>query len=174
VVAADEQVEVVDEDGRVLDVVTRAELRARNLRHRAVFVVVRANGRVLAHRRADLKDVWPGRWDLAFGGVVGVGEGWGAAARRELAEEVGISAGGGLRRLGGGRYEDEDVRLVGEVFEVESEGPFTFTDGEVVAVEWVREDRLDSWTAGRAMVPDTLALVRPLLGGGGPGLRPHG
>ena len=84
-------VEVVDERGVVVRLATRAEMRAGNLRHRSVaVVVVTGAGEVVAHRRADWKDVWPGRWDVCFGGVVGVGEGWRDAARRELAEEAGV------------------------------------------------------------------------------------
>lgn len=162
--AADELVEVVGDDGAVTGVVTRGEMRARNLRHRAVFVVVRSEGRVLAHLRADWKDVWPGRWAVAFGGVVGVGESWSAAACRELSEEAGIDvAEAGLTHLGGGRHDDADVRVLAEVYAVVSAGPFRFTDEEVVAVEWVDEDSLDEWCAHRPVVPDDVAIVLPLL-----------
>ncbi len=86
----DTLIDIVDEDDRVVDVVTRREMRARNLRHRSVGIaVLDAEGRVLIHRRADTKDVWPGRWDLAVGGVVDSGERWEVAAARELAEEIG-------------------------------------------------------------------------------------
>jgi isopentenyldiphosphate isomerase len=52
--AAQEPVEVVDEDDRVLGVVPRARMRRENLRHRAVFVAVYAtDGRLLVHRRAE-------------------------------------------------------------------------------------------------------------------------
>ena len=34
----------------------------------------RRDGRLLVHRRSDDKDLWPGRWDLAVGGVVAAGE----------------------------------------------------------------------------------------------------
>ena len=69
--SADELVDVVDEHDRVVRVVTRGEMRSDRLRHRTVFiVVVNSSGDVLAHRRADHKDVWPGRWDLAAGGVL--------------------------------------------------------------------------------------------------------
>ena len=67
-------------------------MRRHRLRHRATFVVVRCSrGHVLMHRRSDTKDLWPGRWDLAVGGVVTAGEGYDDAARRELAEEVGVT-----------------------------------------------------------------------------------
>ncbi len=91
-----ELVDVVDDDDRVTATVTRAQMRAENLQHRSVGIaVLGTDGRLLVHRRADDKDVWPGRWDLAAGGVVAAGEEYAAAAVRELREEVGIDAGPG-------------------------------------------------------------------------------
>src|SRR5262245_33522173 len=112
--ASDELVEVVDEDGHVLRLVTRAEMRAGNLRHRSVgVVVVTAAGELVAHRRAGWKDVWPGRWDVCFGGVAAVGETWAEAAARELAEEAGVTvAPADLRVLGDGDYKDADMNAV--------------------------------------------------------------
>lgn len=160
--AAGEPVEEVDASGRVLRVVTRGEMRAANLRHRAVYVlVVDPAARLLAHRRASWKDVWPDRWDVAFGGVAGVGESSADCARRELAEEAGVSA--PLRRLGWGRYEDAEVRVMGDVFLARSEGPFTFADGEVVETAWVTAAELDGWLAGRALCPDSVAIALPPL-----------
>jgi 8-oxo-dGTP pyrophosphatase MutT (NUDIX family) len=104
-----ELVDVVDADDRVLRTVTRAEMRRDRLRHRCTFVVVRtSDGGVLVHRRSEEKDLWPGAWDLAVGGVVTAGEDWESAARRELAEEVGIE-GVDLVELGRGRYRDDHV-----------------------------------------------------------------
>ncbi len=158
-----EEVEVVDADGRVVDVVPRAEMRARRLRHRTVAVVVRrpGDGAVLVHRRAGWKDVWPSYWDVAFGGVCGVGERWGDAAVRELAEEAGVVVDpGALVPLGGGRYADEDVDVVGEVFEVVHGGPFSFADGEVVETAWVPADEVEAWASTRPVCPDTFELAR--------------
>lgn len=71
----DEPVEHVDQDDVVLEVVTRSRMRRENLRHRSVAVIVtNKRGELLVHRRAGDKDVFPGWWDLAAGGVVGVGE----------------------------------------------------------------------------------------------------
>ncbi len=134
-----EHVDVVDDDDRVVATVTRAEMRARRLQHRAVAVAVfGSDGRLLVHRRADTKDVWPGQWDLAAGGVVAAGEGYDDAARRELAEELGVDV--PLDRfepLGSGRFRDDSVALLGRGYRVVHDGPFTFTDGEIAEVRWV-------------------------------------
>jgi 8-oxo-dGTP pyrophosphatase MutT (NUDIX family) len=162
---SDEPVEVVDEQGHTERVVTRAEMRAANLRHRSVGVVVRhpETGDLLAHRRADWKDVWPGRWDICFGGVCAVGEPEVDAACRELAEEAGVDVtAGDLRELGRGSYEDEDVRAVATVFEIRHEGPFSFPDGEVEEVRWVPLPELWSFLDAHPHCPDSAALVRSI------------
>ncbi len=160
---ADQLVEWVDRDGTVLDVVTRARIRAENLLHRSVAVVVHSTaGDVLVHRRAGWKDVWPGFWDVAVGGVVAVGEGWEPAARRELAEEIGIER-HELRALGGYHYADADVAALCQVFTTVADGPFPLLDGEVVEVAWVPRSELVSWVAGRSVCPDGVHGVLPLL-----------
>ncbi len=163
--ASPELVEVVDADGTVTGVVTRAEMRAGRLRHRAVGVVVRrpGDGAVLVHRRAAWKDVWPSYWDIAFGGVCGVGEPWVDAAVRELAEEAGLDVDpADLEPLGAGTYADADVDLVARTFAVRHGGPFAFPDGEVVEVAWVPVEEVRSWAAGRDVCPDSLAIASAL------------
>jgi 8-oxo-dGTP pyrophosphatase MutT (NUDIX family) len=164
VAPGDELVEVVDTDGTVLEVVTRATMRARNLRHRCSYIVVRSGGRVLAHQRAAWKDVWPSHWDLAFGGVLAPGEPWLDGAVRELAEEAGaVVVASDLTELGSLTYESELVRVLGRVYAVECGGPFTFADGEVERIEWVAREDLAGWLRDRPICLDSLAGVVPLL-----------
>ncbi len=78
---ADELVEEVDSGGHVMRIITRSQMRASNARHRCTYIVVRnSRGGVLVHQRAPWKDIWPSRWDVAFGGVCGVGEPYPVAA----------------------------------------------------------------------------------------------
>ena len=109
--------------------------------------------------------MWPSRWDLAFGGVLGVGETWTHGAARELAEEAGVLvAPSDLVELGPLAYESDLVRVVGRVFEVESDGPFEFADGEVASIEWVERGALTEWLVDRPLCLDTRDGVVPLLG----------
>ena len=159
---ADTLVDIVDADDHVIDVVRRHEMRARNLRHRSVGIaVLESTGRVLIHRRADDKDVWPGRWDLAVGGVVESGETWEAAAMRELAEEVGSRA--PIREIGRASYEDGDVKAIVRMYVAHDDGPFTFSDGEVVEALFVSVDELRDRLARQPFVPDSVAMLWPLL-----------
>ncbi|HWJ61109.1 MAG TPA: NUDIX domain-containing protein [Acidimicrobiales bacterium] len=172
--AAEELVEVVDEAGAVVDVVPRAVMRAQRLRHRCTYiVVVDLSERLVVHQRALWKDVWPGRWDVAFGGVVGVGEDWGDAALRELREEAGVEA--GLQALGGGTYDDFEVSLVGRVYLARHDGPFTFPDGEVLQADRIPLDDVERWIAGHELCPDSLTLAASALGAlTGPPPHEHG
>lgn len=157
---ASELVDIVDEDDQVVATVTRARMRAERLRHRTVAIVVTdGDGRVLVHRRSDDKDVWPGRWDVAAGGVVGTGERSDEAARRELAEELGVDIDlDEIVSVGRGSYEDDDVAEIAHVYRVVHPGPFRFADGEVVEARWVSRAELAELRAS-AFVPDSVALI---------------
>jgi 8-oxo-dGTP pyrophosphatase MutT (NUDIX family) len=162
-----EAVEIVDDHGTVLGVMSRANMRAHNLRHRSVVIAVLWEGAVLAHQRADWKDLCPGWWDLAFGGCVRVGEPWLDAAVRELGEESGVVvAPGDLVPLGRELFDGSRSRLVAERYVVHSAGPFTCPDGEVAALEWVPLSVLPGWLANHLLMEDTAELILPLLQSG--------
>ncbi len=162
----EELVDVVDEHDNVFRVVTRAEMRRGRLRHRAVFVAVTdGDGRFLVHRRASTKDLWPGWVDIAVGGVVVSGESYDQAAERELAEELGVA---GLQVVGldGGvarPFDDDEVSLMGRCYLVTTPGPFVFRDGEVSEAWWMTRVEFDRLRSGERFLPDSLALLLPLL-----------
>ena len=159
----EELVEVVDRDGRVERIVTRAEMRAQRLRHRSTYVAVwRPDDRLVVHRRAEWKDVNPGIWDIAFGGVVGVGEEWTAAAERELEEEAGL-VGTHLTLLGSGSYDGDDGRIEARVFQTYSDAQLSCPDGEVVETAEIPRSGLADWLTAHPVCPDSLEIVLPLL-----------
>ncbi len=153
-----ELVDIVDRDDNVIGQATRAEMRRDNLAHRAVYVVVRtSDDGVVVHRRADWKDVYPGRWDICFGGVLAAGEGWDDAAARELAEEAGIS--GPLQPVTSGVFDDGATTVVGRAYELVHDGPYSCPDGEVVEIRTVARDELAAFLASHDHCPDSVALV---------------
>jgi isopentenyldiphosphate isomerase len=161
--AGEELVDIVDDDDRVVRTVPRAVMRAERLQHRAVSIaVLGSDGRLLVHRRAPDKDVWSGMWDIAAGGVVAAGETYDDAARRELAEELGVRV-DELESLGEGRFRDDAVALIGRGYRCVHDGPFTFADGEIAEVRWVNRAELERLMATEPFVPDNLALMLPLL-----------
>lgn len=161
---SEELVEVVRPDGSVFHVTTRSEMRKSRLNHRSVYVAVLggpvSNPAIVVHRRADFKDINPGTWDLAFGGVCDVGEDWLEAAERELAEEAGI-VNQPLTFLGQQNYSDAQLAVVGQLFVVRYDGPIQFCDGEVQQIEYVPVSQLDAWIDRHAVCRDSAALVAP-------------
>jgi 8-oxo-dGTP pyrophosphatase MutT (NUDIX family) len=160
---AEELVDIVDDDDHVICTVTRSEMRARRLQHRSVGVaVLSTDGRLLIHRRSDAKDLWPGWWDIAAGGVVAAGETYEEAAQRELAEELGI-VDVAVQYLGRSHYIDEDLAALCRGYRVVHDGPFTFADGEVAEARWVTFAELESMRPSHQFLPDSLAMLLPLL-----------
>ncbi|MFE0948565.1 NUDIX hydrolase [Streptomyces mutabilis] len=162
--AADEILDVVDENDRVVGQARRGDVYARGLRHRCVFVWVRdARGRVFVHRRTPTKLVFPSLYDMFVGGVMGAGESYDDAALREAEEELGVA---GLPRpeyLFKFLYDDGAGRTWwSAVYAVRCEGPVAPQVEEVAwhgfLTEAEVEDRLGEWE----WVPDGLAAYSRL------------
>ncbi|MET8978705.1 NUDIX domain-containing protein [Streptomyces sp. NPDC004539] len=162
--AADEILDIVDEQDRVIGQSPRGEAYARGLRHRCVFIQARdAEGRLFVHRRTATKLVFPSLYDMFVGGVVGAGEGYDEAALREAEEELGVSGLPQPEFLFKFLYESEPgLSWWAAVYEVRWEGPVR---PQVEEVEWHAflseaevEDRLGEW----AWVPDGLAAYERL------------
>ncbi len=159
----EELVDIVDDDDNVIAVVTRSAMRAGRLQHRSVGIaVIATDGRLLIHRRSDAKDIWPGWWDIAAGGVVASGESYETAARRELAEELGIVE-TPIEFLGSAHYVDDQLAALCRRYRIVHDGPFTFADGEVAEARWVTFDDLDTMLATHQFLPDSITLLLPLL-----------
>ena len=155
-----ERVVIVDEKNRVIGQSSRREMRRNNLIHRATYILVfNRRGELFVQRRTLSKDIYPGFYDLAAGGVVQAGESYEESARRELWEELGIRA--RLKPLGERYFADQGNRVWGEVFICRHEGPFTLqteevADGEFMAVS----DILGA--QDKAFTPDGLEILREL------------
>ena len=139
----DEPVTVYDAAGAVIGVERRGVVYRDGLWHGGTGVLVRSGDgqRVVLHRRTDDKLIFPGAYDCWAGGVVGPGETPEQAARRELAEELGIS-GVPLVPLPRFRYDDGRVRYHVFVYEVRWDGPLRPQPTEVAWVGWVSIDEL--------------------------------
>jgi len=158
-----ELVEVIDDTGKVVDITTRAEMRRQNLPHRCTYIaVVDHNNQLVVHRRADWKDVNPGYWDIAFGGVCGVGESWLESAKRELAEEAGITE-TNLIDIDQIWYVDQTTVTLGQIYLARWDGPIHPNDGEVVAVDKVRLSEIRSWVGSHQVCADSAAALDTIL-----------
>src|ERR1051325_237775 len=134
--AADELVDVIDDEGRTVGVVTRHEMRARCLPHRCTYVLVfNQRGELFVHLRTATKDVYPAHWDVAIGGVLAAGESFADGARREGREELGVDV--EPVELFPFHYADAATVVRAMVYRVEHDGPFRLQPEEIVRGEFV-------------------------------------
>ncbi len=161
--SGDELVDVVDEHDHVVRQATRREVRQGHLWHRSVYIFVfNAEGQLFIHQRTDAKDVFPGCWDVAVGGVLGAGEEYERGARRELEEELGL-AGVSLRRLFPMRYDDGTNRVCGMVYSCTANAPLRLQASEIAKGEWLDLIVALERTAQRPFCPDGLEALRLYL-----------
>jgi len=162
-----ELVDVVDEAGRVVGTLPRSEMRARRLAHRSVYVLVfNDRGDIFVHLRVATKDVYPAHWDVAIGGVVGAGESFDAAARRETLEELGIAV--VPEPLFPFRYADAATDVHGMVYRLRHGGPFRLQPEEIVCGEFLHLDAVAARAGTSPFCPDGLvALAEYRRRGGG-------
>ena len=147
-----ELVDVIDDEGRVLGVVTRREMRERGLLHRCTYVLVfNRAGELFVHLRTPIKDVYPSHWDVAVGGVVAAGETFAQGVGRELQEELGIEA--EAEELFPFRYADENSSVQAMVYRVVHDGPFRLQPEEIVRGEFVPLADVEESSAPRTRPP---------------------
>ena len=129
--AADEIVAIVDEKNRVVGSAPRREMRAKALPHRATYVLVfNSQGELYVQKRTLTKDVFPGYYDPAAGGVVLAGETYMEGAVREVEEEMGVRD-VPLTALFEFYHQDERYRVWGATFSCVYDGAVVLQEEEV-------------------------------------------
>ncbi len=153
--SAEEWVDVLDRDGQVVGVTTRAEMRARHLPHRCVYILVfNSRGDLFIHQRTATKDLFPSYWDVAIGGVVAAGESFDQAAAREGAEEIGVSL--AVEVLFPFTFADAGTICFAHVYRGIHDGPFRLQPEEIVQGCFVRPEEIAKRAQENAFCPDGL------------------
>ncbi|WP_367131618.1 MULTISPECIES: NUDIX domain-containing protein [Streptomyces] len=160
---ADEVLDIVDEQDRVVGQAPRGEAYARGLRHRCVFVLARdGEGRIFVHRRTAGKLVFPSRYDVFVGGVVGAGESYDEAALREAEEELGVSGLPAPTPLFRFLYEGEGGSWWSAVYEVRCDLAVSPQVSEVAWHGFLSEGELEARLGEWDWVPDGFEAYRRL------------
>ncbi|MDP3480216.1 MAG: NUDIX hydrolase YfcD [Desulfoprunum sp.] len=160
----EEQVQIVDRQNRLTGVAPRSLMRRLALTHRASFILVfNASGELFLQKRTETKDIYPGYWDVAAGGVVMAGESYEESAERELAEELGITD-IPLTVLFDHYYEDPENRVWGRVFRCSHEGPFILQAEEVAYGRFIGIAEALRLSLSEPFTPDGVEILRRIAG----------
>ena len=161
-----EIISIINAADQVVAELPRQRMRQQMLMHRVCYILVfNARGEILVQRRTPTKDIYAGLLDFAAGGVVCAGEGYAAAAQRELFEELGISAALSPQfdMWFEDRHEGGAKRSWGRVFSCQWEGPFNLQPSEVVAVEFMAVEKALGLDAAEVTPDSRQALLAYLL-----------
>lgn len=159
---ADELVDVIDDAGNTVGVVTRAEMRRRKLPHRCTYVLVfNARRELFIHLRTPTKDVFPGYWDICIGGVLTAGESFAAGVQREIREELGVDA--VAHELFGFWYRGPASFAHGMVYRLDHDGPFQLQVEEIVRGEFVPVADVIERTKRESFCPDGVEVLHQYL-----------
>lgn len=158
---ATELVQIVDRHNRPTHVVPRHVMRQQGLIHRASYVFVHNRvGEIFVQKRTMTKDIFPGYWDLAAGGVMLAGETDEESASRELHEELGVTA--ELEYLFHHYYASEINKVWGAVYRCVHEGPFTLQKEEVAFGEFLSIETILARSSTEPFTPDGLEILARL------------
>ncbi len=158
---AEEMVQVVDEENRVTGAVPRRVMREKCLIHRATYVLVfNSRGELFVQKRTTTKDVYPGYYDIAAGGVVLAGESYRESAERELAEELGVT-GVGLTHHFDFYFEDKGRnRVWGSVWSCTYDGEMVLQEEEVESGFFETPQRIIEMSETEKFTPDGIAVLK--------------
>jgi isopentenyldiphosphate isomerase len=161
--AADEIVVIVDQENHIIGAVPRHEMRAKRLAHRSTYILVfNSRGDLYVQKRTLTKDVFPGYYDVAAGGVVLAGETYEQGAERELEEEMGIH-GVPLNRAFDFYFENEHTRVWGSAFSCVYDGPVVLQEEEVESGAFVSVDDILSRAETQPFTPDGMYVLQRYL-----------
>lgn len=158
-----EYVDIVDENDRIIRRTTRKEMRTKGLRHRGTAILVfNSLGQLFVHKRTATKDVFPGFYDIAVGGVVETGETYETSAKRELAEEVGITD-VELQFLFKVQYESPIHKCVTAIYSCVYDGPLTLQAEEIEHGCFLDLEQVKKLVAHKKVCPDSIQVFERFL-----------
>ncbi len=142
--ADEEWFDILDTEGNIRGRAPRSVVHGNpDMLHAVVHVqILNSKGQLLLQKRADNKDVQPGKWDTAIGGHIHSGETVEHALHRESEEELGISMGKFkplFRYVMRNNIESELVHS----FLLEEEGPFFPDKAEISEIRFWSIDEIE-------------------------------
>ena len=144
-----EKLVLVDDSDRPIGAADRRVVHDRGFRHRAVHLFILNRDRELfLQKRSWRKDQHPQRWDSSAAGHVDAGESYDDCARRELSEELGISA--GLDQIGAIAASHKTGQEFISIYRGSHNGPIRCNALEIETGGFFRLATIDIWIEKRS------------------------
>lgn len=158
----EELIGVIDENENIVRVAQKSEIIAKNLIRRGTKILVfSSKGKLLIHKRAAALKHEPNKWNIVCGGWVSSGEKPEAAARRELAEEIGAKD---IRltfllkyRL---KYKQLSYNDISYLYRATWNKKIIPEKKEIAEIEWIDSQELDKLLQKREFTKESYFLYR--------------
>jgi isopentenyldiphosphate isomerase len=154
--------DVVDEEDKIVGQASRSECHENGLIHRSVmFFVFDSQKRVLVSKRTRNKDFFPGYLSIVLGGHVQSGETYEEAVKREIEEEIRISAKPYLISFFKKRIPEERENV--KVFGVFTREELNLNEDELESGEFFEFSELENMMENHDFLPETEMLYSILF-----------
>ena len=159
----EEYLDIVDDDDAVIRKATWKEMMDKRLLHRASNIFVfNSKGQLFLHRRADNLSLYPGLWDVKFGGSARSGETYEEAAERELLEEANITR-PKLVKLFRLKFRSKENNVNREVFKCVYDGPIKLDRSEVAEGRFVKVEEAKKMLTEGKLSPSAANVFNEFL-----------
>lgn len=162
-ISREEIVTIVDEQNRKIGAEPRYRMRELGLIHRATYILVfNSQKKIYVQKRTKTKDVFPGFYDVAPGGVVIAGETYHESAARELEEELGIKN-VPLTHLFEFFYKDGKMKIWGSAYCCIYDGKIILQKEEVESGDFYKIDEALLMSEQQPFTPDGIYVLKRYL-----------
>ena len=155
-VGLDMTIDRVDENDNVISTIIRREVFEKRAGFRVIHVFIfDSRGRLLLQKLSPSRQRHPEYWGSSVAGYVFSGEEYHEAAKRRVAQELGVDL--RLDRVGKTMMNDEGCNKFITVFESRSEGPFSPDQSHIAELRFIPvEGLLDKQDTGEIKLTPTL------------------
>ncbi|HHZ71213.1 MAG TPA: NUDIX domain-containing protein [Methylococcaceae bacterium] len=146
-----EQLAVVDEQDKVIEIRDRDEIHRLGLRHRAVHILIfNQKQELFLQKRSHKKDINAGLWDSSAAGHVDAGEEYKDCITREVHEELGVTLNTPPELLFKLSPSYENGMEFIHVYCCQHNGPFMLCRDEIDQGQWVSSAKISQLVAENA------------------------
>ncbi|TAL58403.1 MAG: NUDIX domain-containing protein [Nanoarchaeota archaeon] len=158
-----EHVDIVDENDNVIRSAAWEEMMSKSLLHRSANIIVfNSKGEIFVHRRQKNLMLYPGLYDVKFGGSVRAGESYEEAAKRELLEEANIKN-AELEFLFTSKFRSKDNNVNRKVFKCTHDNKITLDKEEVFDGKFMKIDEIKKLQKNKKLSPSAESVFEEFL-----------